>query len=160
MSIAGLLIWALANGLLVFSPGYVLMPSETKMGLAALPPLHLALAIIGALALCVGGALLSKAVIHELVALAGRAFPRRLCRLHLADVDLPARWRCGAGSRPRPARSVSQCSVVATTSPVLLYLIIQRIGFGDFLFERPDWARIAEDRPSKPAAGWVGVPAN
>ena len=53
-------VWALANGLLVYSPGYAVMPAETKMGLAALPPLHLLLAIVGALALCVSGALLSK----------------------------------------------------------------------------------------------------
>ena len=60
LSIAGLLFWALANGLLVFSPGYAVMPTETKMGLAALPPLHLMLALVGALALCALGALLSK----------------------------------------------------------------------------------------------------
>jgi uncharacterized membrane protein YcfT len=34
---------------------------------------------------------------------------------------------------------------------VVLYLIIQRLRLGVFLFERPGWARIAEDRPSIPA---------
>ena len=45
--------------------------------------------------------------------------------------------------------------VVATTSPVVLYLIIQRVGIGAFLFERPAWARTAENRSAKPAAGWA-----
>jgi uncharacterized membrane protein YcfT len=45
--------------------------------------------------------------------------------------------------------------IVATASPVVLYLIIQRVGFGSFLFERPAWARIAEDRSSNPAPVWA-----
>ncbi len=47
--------------------------------------------------------------------------------------------------------------MVATASPVVLYLIIKRVGFGAFLFERPAWARIAENRPSTPAAAWAGA---
>jgi uncharacterized membrane protein YcfT len=55
---------------------------------------------------------------------------------------------------------LSSCVLlVATASPVLLYLIIQRVGFGIFLFERPGWARIADDRPSIPAVAWAAAPA-
>ncbi len=159
LAITGLCVWALANGLLVFSPGHAVMPSETKMGLAALPPLHLALAIVGALALCVSGALLSKLSFmnwlrwlgeHSLVVYVAFTLPMSIFRAL-------ALW---SGLLTETGPLSFAVLVVATTSPVLLYLIIQRIGFGNFLFERPRWARIAEDRPSKPAAGWVGVPAN
>lgn len=49
--------------------------------------------------------------------------------------------------------------IVAITSPVVLYLIIRRVGFGDFLFARPRWARIAEDRSSMPAVAWAATPS-
>ncbi|MEW6631000.1 MAG: acyltransferase family protein, partial [Pseudomonadota bacterium] len=60
LAVAGLLAWAVVNGLLVYSPGYSVQPTETQMGFAAWPPLHLALAVAGALALCVLGGFLSK----------------------------------------------------------------------------------------------------
>jgi uncharacterized membrane protein YcfT len=43
---------------------------------------------------------------------------------------------------------------------VVLYLIVKRLGFGVFLFERPGWARIAGDRGPIPAAAWTTAPAN
>jgi uncharacterized membrane protein YcfT len=156
LSVAGLLIWALANGLLVFSPGYVLMPTETKMGLAALPPLRLLLAIIGALALCVSGALLSKLSFmnwlrwlgeHSLVVYVAFTIPMSLFRA-------AAMW---SGILTETGPLSLAVLMVATASPVVLYLIIKRVGFGAFLFERPAWARIAENRPSTPAAAWAGA---
>jgi uncharacterized membrane protein YcfT len=48
--------------------------------------------------------------------------------------------------------------VVATASPIVLYVMVKRLGFGVFLFERPRWARIAEDRPSIPVAGLAVSP--
>jgi len=39
----------------------------------------------------------------------------------------------------------------------VLYLIVKRLGFGVFLFERPGWARIAEDRPSVPVSAWAAA---
>jgi uncharacterized membrane protein YcfT len=158
LSIAGLIVWALGNGFLVYSPGYALMPVEMKMGLAALPPLHLILAILGALALCVMGALLSKLSFmnwlrwlgeHSLVVYVAFTLPMSIFR------EL-AMWS-GLLTETGP---LSFCVLlVATASPLLLYLIIQRLGFGTFLFERPGWARIAEDRPSIPAAAWAAAPA-
>ncbi len=154
LSVAGLLVWALVNGLLVFSPGYVLMPTETKMGLAALPPLHLLLAIVGALALCVGGALLSKLSSmewlrwlgeHSLVVYVAFTIPMSLFRA--------AAMKSGILTQAGPLSLA--VLIVATATPVVLYLIIKRFGFGTFLFERPAWARIAENRPSTPAAGWA-----
>ncbi len=147
LAIALLLAWAMANGLLVFSPGYEVLPSETRMGLAAEPPLHLTLAITGALALCVAAALLSRLWFmdwlrwlgeHSLVVYVAFAIPMSLFRAAalksglLADTGLLS----------------LAVLVVATASPVILYLLIQRTGYGRFLFERPAWARIAVDRPS------------
>jgi len=158
LAIIGLCVWALANGLLVFSPGYAVMPTETKMGLAALPPLHLALAIIGALALCVAGALLSKLSFmnwlrwlgeHSLVVYVAFTLPMSIFRAL-------ALW---SGLLTATGPLSFAVLIVAAASPVVLYLIIQRVGFGHFLFERPRWARIAEDRPSK-ATGWAAAAAN
>jgi uncharacterized membrane protein YcfT len=150
LSISGLVFWGLVNGLLVFSPGYAFMPAETKMGLAALPPLHLALAIVGALALCVLGALLSKLSFmnwlrwigeHSLVIYVAFTLPMSIFR------GL-AMW---SGLLTATGPLSLAVLIVATASPVVLYLIIQRLRLGVFLFERPGWARIAEDRPSIPA---------
>jgi uncharacterized membrane protein YcfT len=158
LSIAGLLFWALANGFLVFSPGYAVMPTETKMGLAALPALHLLLALIGALALCVLGALLSKLSFmnwlrwlgeHPLVVYVAFTLPMSIFR------GL-AMW---SGLLTETGPLSFAVLIVATTSPVVLYFIIQRVGFGDFLFARPRWARIAEDRPSTPAVAWAATPS-
>ena len=158
LSIAGLLLWALANGLLVFSPGYAVMPTETKMGLAALPPLHLLLTLTGALALCVLGALLSKLSSmnwlrwlgeHSLVVYVAFTLPMSIFRG-------VAMW---SGLLTETGPLSFAVLVFATASPVVLYLIIQRVGFGDFLFVRPRWARISEDRPSRPAVAWAATPS-
>ena len=156
LSVAGLLIWALANGLLVFSPGYILLPTETKMGLAGLPPLHLLLAIIGALALCVSGALLTKLSFmnwlrwlgeHSLVVYVAFTIPMSLFRA-------AAMW---SGILTETGPLSLAVLIIATASPVMLYLIIKRVGFGVFLFERPGWARIVASRPSTAAMPWADV---
>jgi uncharacterized membrane protein YcfT len=129
------------------------------MGLAAVPPLHLALAIIGALALCVAGALLSKLPVmnwlrwlgeHSLVVYVAFTLPMSIFRAL-------ALW---SGLLTETGPLSLAVLIVATASPVLLYLIIRHVGFGHFLFERPRWARIVEDRSSKPATGWAAAPAN
>ncbi|TIT84771.1 MAG: acyltransferase, partial [Mesorhizobium sp.] len=60
IAVAGLAAWAIVNDLLVYSPGYAVQPVGMQMGLAAWPPLHLTLAVAGAVALCVAGGFLSK----------------------------------------------------------------------------------------------------
>jgi uncharacterized membrane protein YcfT len=153
LSVAGLMIWAAGNGLLVFSPGFAVTPVETKMGLAALPPLHFMLAIIGALALCVIGALLSKLPImnwlrwlgeHSLVVYVSFTLPMSIFR------GL-AMW---SGLLTETGPLSLAVLIVATASPVLLYLVIKRLNFGLFLFERPRWARIAKDHSSVVAPPW------
>lgn len=146
-AITTLAVWAAVNGMLVFSPGYEVLPTETKMGLAAWPPLHLALAVMGALALCIMGALLSRFAAlewlrwlgeHSLVVYVAFTIPMSLTRA----VALKSGFITDTGLLSLTVL------VVATASPVIVYLVTQASGHGRWLFERPAWARIAPDRPS------------
>ncbi|MDX8481739.1 acyltransferase family protein [Mesorhizobium sp. VK24D] len=145
MAVAGLLVWALVNGLLVYSPGYSVQPVGTQMGLAAWPPLHLVLAVAGALALCVVGGFLSKFASmewlrwlgeHSLVVYVAFTIPMSLFR--------------GAALSSGLLTETGMLSLavllVSVISPVILYAIVKRTGLGMFLFERPAWAHI--DRPN------------
>src|SRR5690606_42147051 len=60
LAVAGLVVWAVLNAALVFSPGFEMHPIHPVMGLAGLPGLHLALALVGTAALCVLAALLTR----------------------------------------------------------------------------------------------------
>lgn len=148
-ALVGLVFWAVTNGALVYSPGYAILPLETKMGLAAIPLLHFALAVAGAIALCVAGGLLSKLRSmgwlkwlgeHSIVVYLAFTLPMSMFRAF-------ALWS-GLLTETGPLSFV--VLVVSIASPVALYLIVRHFGYGRFLFERPAWARIAEDRPSIP----------
>jgi len=143
---AALVAWALVNGVLVFSPGFQVLPSHTEMGYAAFPPLHLALAVAGALAICVFSALVAGARSaewlrwlgeHSLVVYLAFTIPMSLFRAAMLRADLIT--DTGLLS--------TAVLVVATASPAVLYWIVKRTGFGTFLFERPAWAHI--DRPRR-----------
>ena len=147
IAVAGLAVWAIVNGLLVYSPGYVVEPVDTKMGLAAWPPLHLLLAVAGAVALCVLGGFLSSFASmewlrwlgeHSLVVYVAFTIPMSIFR--------------GAAMASGLLTDTGMLSLavllVSLVSPVVLYFIVKRTGFGMFLFERPGWAHI--DRPDAP----------
>jgi len=156
LAVAGLLLWAVVNGLLVYSPGYAMQPVGMQMGLAAWPPLHLTLAVAGAVALCVLGGLLSQFASmewlrwlgeHSLVVYVAFTIPMSLFR--------------GAALASGLLTDTGMLSLavllVSIISPVVLYLIIQRVGFGMFLFERPAWAHIDNRAPL--AAPSAALPA-
>jgi uncharacterized membrane protein YcfT len=156
-ALGGLMCWAITNGLLVFSAGYAVLPRETQMGLAAWPPLHFALAVAGAIALCVAGGLLSKLRFmdwlrwlgeHSLVVYLAFTLPMSLFRAL-------ALW---SGLLTKTGPLSLAVLVVSIASPVALYLIVQRLGYGRFLFERPAWARIAENRSSTPGERGIAAP--
>ncbi|TIS60554.1 MAG: acyltransferase [Mesorhizobium sp.] len=141
IAVAGLAVWAVVNGLLVYSSGYAVQPVGMQMGLAAWPPLHLTLAVAGAVALCVAGGFLSKFASmewlrwlgeHSLVVYVAFTIPMSIFRgLALASGLLTdTGWLSLA------------VLLVSVTSPVILYFIVKRTGFGNFLFERPAWAHI------------------
>ncbi|RWE33214.1 MAG: acyltransferase [Mesorhizobium sp.] len=156
LAVAGLALWAVVNGLLVYSPGYAMQPVGMRMGLAAWPPLHLTLAVAGAVALCVLGGFLSKFPAmewlrwlgeHSLVVYVAFTIPMSLFR--------------GAALASGLLTDTGMLSLavllVSTISPVVLYFIVQRIGFGMFLFERPTWAHV--DRSAAQAASKTPLPA-
>jgi len=146
-AVVGLLAWAIMNGLLVFSPGYAILPSETQMGLAALPPLHFTLAVAGALALCVMSALFARLPVMQWL----RWLGEHSLVVYLAFTVPMSLFRAAAlrsGLLTDTGFLSLAVLVVATASPVVLYLAIQYTGYGRFLFERPAWARIATDKPS------------
>ena len=61
LALLGLGAWAAVNAVLVFSPGFRLDPVHIQMGYAALPGVHLLLALAGTTALCVIASLLTRA---------------------------------------------------------------------------------------------------
>ena len=133
--------YAVINGLLVFTGGFEMKPVHAEMGFAALPVLHLALALAGSLALCVTAALLSKVAAmdwlrwlgaHSIVVYLSFSIPMALTRVVLLKVGI--------------IEDTSILSVIvllsALLSPLVLYWAIQKTGWGQFLFERPAWAHL------------------
>lgn len=141
LAAGGLAFWALAEAVLVFWPNGTPHPMEMEMGLAAFPPLHLVLAVAGAMALCVLGRLLMNFAFmgwlrwlgeHSLVVYLAFTQPMSAARFIAMKSGL--------------ITSTSVLSILvliaSTAVPVILYLLIKRIRLGEFLFERPAWAHI------------------
>ncbi len=132
LALTGLALWAMLNGLLVFG------------GYADLPLVSLALGMAGALAIVAGATLLADSL---------PARPLRWLGEHTIVVYL-AFFLPMAASRAVLLKlgiipDVGTISLLVTTAgivgPLVLYAMIQRSGWGRFLFERPHWAHI--DRP-------------
>ncbi|WP_346900580.1 acyltransferase family protein [uncultured Roseibium sp.] len=145
-SLLALAAWAVVNGLLVFSPGFEVLPMGMKMGYAAFPPLHLALALTGALALCVFGALLAKVRAmdwlrwlgeHSLVIYLAFTIPMSIVR----GVAL---W---SGLITETGAISTLVLVLSIAAPAAMYWLIRKTGMGTFLIERPAWAHITGTRP-------------
>jgi uncharacterized membrane protein YcfT len=49
--------------------------------------------------------------------------------------------------------------LVSVVSPVVLYFIVKRIGFGTFLFERPAWAHVDGPNTARTSSKPVTRPA-
>lgn len=159
LALGAIAVWAVANGLLVFSSGYQVLPDHTEMGLAALPGLRLALALIGSMALCVTAGLLSKLAFmdwlrwfgaNSIVIYLSFSIPMGVTRVVLLKLG----FITDTGLLSFIVLSV------ALVSPLVLYLIIQKTGWGKFLFERPKWAHLPGAPGSKkPQLDTARVPA-
>ena len=149
LAIAGLVAFAVIQGVLVFGGDSQVLPKEVIMGWAALPVLHLALGFAGSLAVCVTAALLMKLPVmnwlrwlgaHSIVVYLSFSIPMAASRTILMKLGV--------------IDDVSVVSILvmltALLSPLVLYWLIQTTGWGKFLFERPDWAHLPGT--SKPAA--------
>ncbi|MDB5587584.1 MAG: acyltransferase, partial [Devosia sp.] len=146
-AIGALVVWAVVEAALVFSPGFEVAPGHVTMGLAALPGVHLALAITGTVALCVLAVLLTKLPAMNWLGWLGSksliiylvfVLPMGIVRTILLKLGIVS--------------DVSTISIIvmaaSVISPLILYWIVERTGWGKFLFERPAWAHI----PGTPGA--------
>jgi uncharacterized membrane protein YcfT len=153
-AIAGLAIYAVANTALVFGGGFEVRPDHVEMGYAALPGLHLALALLGSLAVCVTAAMLSKLAWmrwlrwlgeHSIVVYLSFSIPMAATRTVLLKLGLVA--DTGVLS--------TVVLLVALTSPLVLYWLVRITGWGRFLFARPAWAHL----PGTPGSRSYQAPA-
>jgi uncharacterized membrane protein YcfT len=146
LSLAALAGYALVNTLLVFSPGFAVGAHEIQMGLAALPGVRLVLAIVGSLALCVTAAMLTRLPWtgwlrwlgeHSIVVYLAFVLPMSVSRIVLE-------------------RFLSDTTVLSTlvivisiAASLILYWLVQKTGWGKFLFERPAWAHLPGTKGSR-----------
>ena len=151
LSLVGLLIWAIVNAALVFSPGFAMHPIHPVMGYAGLPGLHLLLALAGTAALCVLAALLTRLPFMDwlrwmgsksLVIYVAFVLPMGISRTLLIKL--------GVDDPTVLSLAIMAISIV---SPLVLYWIVQRIGFGGFLFERPAWAHLRGTTDKRSSGG-------
>jgi uncharacterized membrane protein YcfT len=132
LALTGLALWAMLNGLLVLG------------GYADLPLVSLALGMAGALAIVTGATLIAD----SLPARPLRWLGEQSIVVYLAFF-LPMAVSRAVLLKLGIVTDVGTVSLLVTMAgivgPVLLYATIQWSGWGRFLFERPQWARI--DRP-------------
>jgi len=133
--------WAIINAIMVFLPSFKANPGEFEMGFAALPGVHLVMALLGALAVCFAAALVSRfdwmnwlrwMGQHSIVVYLGFSLPMGVSR----EVLL----RTGLLTDTGPLSLVVM--LVAIVSPLILYWLVQKTGWAKFLFTRPAWAHI------------------
>lgn len=126
---------------LVFEGGAQMYPRGIDMGYASFPPLHLLLGFVGSLAVCVAGGLLVRLPWMGWL----RWLGERSIVVYLS-FTIPM-----AASRTLILKTgvlddTSTVSIIVMTialvSPLVLYWLIRKTGWGRFLFERPAWAHI------------------
>lgn len=141
LSVAALAGYAVLSGLLVFTGGFRMQPVQAEMGFAALPVLHLGLAFAGSVALCILAALLGKLPFMDWL----RWLGARSIVIYLS-FSIPM-----AATRTLMLKLglVEDTSILSTlvltsalVSPLILYHLIRKSGFGKFLFERPASAHL------------------
>ncbi len=149
-----LTLWAVINGALVFLPQYQAMPTEFVMGFAAIPGLHLSLALIGAMAVCISASLFVRfKAMNWLSAMGNRSIV-----IFLA-FSLPMGIAREILQRLNIINDTGMLSlvilIIAIIAPLVLYWMVQKTGYGKFLFERPAWAHIPGAKGSLPSKAKV-----
>lgn len=149
LAILALAGWAVINAVLVFTPGFRLDPVHIEMGWAALPGVHLLAAMAGALAICLASALLVRLPwmnwlrwmgTKSLVVYVAFVLPMGIARTLLLALGI---------EEPNTVSFIIMA--VAIVSPLVLWWLTEKIGFGKFLFERPGWAHLPGTSPTPKA---------
>jgi len=138
---AALILWAAINAYLVFTPTFVAAPVHFTMGLAEMPAIRFALAITGSISLCVAAGLLTRGKWmswlnfigkRSLVIYVAFALPLSFSRIVLIKLNLAS---------DTTLLTISTM-LIALVMPLLAHWMIEKIGFGRFLFTRPEWATL------------------
>ena len=155
LTVIALIAYAVLEGVLVFAGGSELHPRGITMGYASFPPLHLALGFAGSLFVCLTAALLVMVPKmgwlrwlgeHSIVVYLSFSIPMAATRTLLLK----------AGVLQDTSTVSLIVMAVALLSPLILYWLIEKTGWGKFLFERPAWAHV----PGTPGSrGYVKAPA-
>jgi uncharacterized membrane protein YcfT len=141
VAIGALVAYALINAALVFGGGFEMRPVHVQMGYASLPGLHLLLAFTGSVALCVFAALLLRVRwmrwlrwlgAHSIVIYLSFSIPMAATRVVLVKLGIVT--DTGLLS--------TLVMLSALVSPLVLYWLTEKTGWGKFLFERPAWAHL------------------
>jgi uncharacterized membrane protein YcfT len=147
---AALVGFGLLLGYLVFAGGSELHPRGITMGYAALPVLNLGLGLVGSIAVCLAAALLVRFPAmewlrwlgeHSIVVYLSFSIPMAASRTLILN----------AGVTDNVSLVSMLVMTIALVSPLILYWLIERTGWGRFLFERPAWAHIPGTPGSRPA---------
>jgi uncharacterized membrane protein YcfT len=153
-ALALLAVWAVVNGVLVFTPvpasmlglvAHEVGQSGGIGGVAELPIVSLVLGFLGACAVISVGTLLVRLALmrwltwlgaHSIVIYLAFFLPMATTRAVLLKLGI-------IGDVGTMGLLVTAAGVVG---PVILYLLVQWSGFGRWLFERPRWASIEHNR--------------
>ena len=148
LALLGLAAYAVVNAVLVFSPGFEVLPGEIQLGWGGFPGVRLLLAIAGSLALCVTAGLITGSVLTKWLSWLGE----RSIVVYLVFVLPMSFARIGLGKLGL-THDVTLSSflvmVIAIGASVALYLLVEATGRGKFLFERPAWAHLAGTKGSR-----------
>lgn len=151
LAVLGLVAWAGINFGLVFWPSADIQPNHVSTGFASWPGIHLVLAFMGATAICVFAALLARFNMAKPLAWVGE----RSLAVYVAFV-IPMAITRTILLKLGVITDVGTISllviIAAATSSLIAYEIVQKIGFGKFLYTRPEWAKLeaARQKPDQP----------
>ncbi len=150
-ALAGIAIWTLANGALMFTPSGVAGSNGELLMLGDLPVVSLLLGLAGIFAIVCGCALIANwrwtgflrwlgenSIVVYLAFFLPMAVSRAILLKFAPFLDIGT-----------VSALVTLCGVAG---PAFLYGLIKATGWGWFLFRRPQWARIEHPRPATGAS--------